>query len=76
MIHNNDPAYIVTLVLNCFDILQGHKYIFRNIALKFHFFVGFEIMIIEIGTKSCVLLFMFIYYLTTSGGKIYLNYVE
>ena len=32
MIYMSDAAYVVTLVLNCFDILQGHKYIFLNIA--------------------------------------------
>ena len=32
MININDAAYIVTLVLNCFDIQKGHKYIFLIIA--------------------------------------------
>ena len=32
MIYMSDAAYVVKLVLNCFDIQKGHKYIFLNIA--------------------------------------------
>ena len=32
MIYMRDAAYVVTLVLNCFDIQKGHKYIFLIIA--------------------------------------------